>query len=105
MLLTKAILKKIPKMYETDGLEKSEMKIHVKLFNPMGNERWYLIEYNPETEVAFCYVTGMIDDELGYVSLNELKNLKLPSGMSIERDRYFDGGKVSLQDVMDGKVI
>ena len=59
----------------------------VKLFNPVGMGTWYLTELNPYTEMAFglCEIT---EKEIGYVSLTELEELRLPMGLKIERDRY-----------------
>jgi hypothetical protein len=36
---------------------------------------------------------GMGFPELGYVSLQELKSLDLPFGLTIERDKYFEPDK------------
>jgi hypothetical protein len=61
----------------------------VKLFNPMGAATWLLSELD-EDDVAFglCDL-GMGSPELGYVSLEELREIRLPLGLYIERDLHF----------------
>jgi hypothetical protein len=64
--------------------------IVAKYFNPMGSATWYAIEYIPEQEVCYGYVTGMAYDEFGYFSIQELQAIRLPLGLKIERDLYFE---------------
>lgn len=64
----------------------------VKLFNPVGPGTWLLTELEPDGDVAF----GLCDldagcPELGSVSLAELAAVRLPFGLSIERDLWFEG--------------
>lgn len=63
----------------------------VKLFNAFGAGTWYLIEYDPEDERTFCYVTGLVEDEWGYTSIRELAELTLHRTKRpfIEIDRHF----------------
>ncbi|MDD5598181.1 MAG: DUF2958 domain-containing protein [Victivallaceae bacterium] len=63
--------------------------VPAKFFNPVGSQTWFMLEYDPETKLAFSYVTGMFKDEFGYVSLEELENVKLPYWLTIERDLHF----------------
>jgi hypothetical protein len=63
-------------------------KAVVKLFNPTGIGTWYLSELDPETNVAFG-LCELHEKELGYVSLDELKEFKGKFGLGIERDKYF----------------
>ncbi|MDD5599733.1 MAG: DUF2958 domain-containing protein [Victivallaceae bacterium] len=69
--------------------------VPVKFFNPCGSGTWFILEYDPETKTAFCYVEGMGHDELGSVSLEEMEALKLPFGLTIERDLYFKPCRLS----------
>lgn len=101
-LFTKEILRKMPKLYEMDGKPKNEVRIQAKLFNPVGAATWYITEYDPEEKIAFGFA-NLGDDqnaELGYISIEELENLRLPYGLKIERDRYFEA---TLEDVMTFK--
>ncbi len=100
-LFTKAILKKLPTLDDSSDLSIKDQSVHCKLFNPVGVGTWYITAYNPTDKMAFGFVN--LGDppmaELGYISIDELENLKLPLGLSIERDMYFDS--MPLQDVMD----
>jgi len=100
-LITKAIAKKAPKLYSTSELSAKDVKVVAKFFNPCGSASWFMTEYDPETKTAFGYVTGMAEDELGYFSIAEFEQIRLPFGLSIERDRYFSD--CTLEDVMTGK--
>lgn len=88
-LLTKELIKKIPKLYETDGLSDEEKICVVKLFNPVGAGTWYIIEYDEEEKIAYGLVELGHYPELGYFSLEELENIKLPLGLKIERDKFW----------------
>lgn len=102
-LLTKEILAKLPKFYETENVDLLDKVAVVKYFNPCGSQTWYGIEYSPEENSFFGYVTGMQEDELGYFSLDELASVKLPFGLSIERDLHWSPKKLrDIQEVMDG---
>jgi Protein of unknown function (DUF2958) len=85
-LLTKKDLKALPKIGSQEGNLNPLCK--VKLFAPWGMWTWYLIEYDPETRMALALAQGF-DDEVGYVSLDELEQIRGPLGLRIERDRVF----------------
>jgi hypothetical protein len=87
ILLTKKIREKLIKNHlEQDGSK--TFKAEVKLFNPCGIGTWYLSELNPDTNVAFG-LCELHEKELGYVSIDELKEIELPFLLKIERDLYF----------------
>ena len=69
--------------------------IPAKFFNPYGGQTWFISEYDPESQIAFCYVEGMDVDELGLTSLAEMESLKLPFGLTIERDLHFKPCRLS----------
>ncbi len=56
-----------------------------KLFNPCGSASWFLLEYDPVEKRAFGFVTGMVADELGYISLTEMESIER-CGIGIEQD-------------------
>lgn len=66
--------------------------IIAKYFNPTGAGTWYATEYDPEERMFFGYVSifGGYNDELGYFSLDELKEFTGQFGLGIERDLHFD---------------
>jgi hypothetical protein len=92
---TKAILKTLPAMKAQDG---KDHIVYAKFFNPCGAQNYYVLEFDQKTDknpdgdddTMFCYVAdNEYRGELGYVSLNELKAIKLGWGLTIERDIHF----------------
>jgi hypothetical protein len=69
-----------------------DAEVVVKFFSPVGAGTWLITEAEKQNNdwlmYGYCYIT---DWEWGYVSFNELKNVKLPFGLSIERDLYAEG--------------
>jgi len=64
----------------------------LKLFNPTGPGTWLITEIDADGDTMF----GLCDldmgcPELGSVSLREITSVKLPFGLSIERDVAFQG--------------
>jgi hypothetical protein len=64
----------------------------LKLFNPAGPGTWLITEMAADGDLLF----GLCDldmgcPELGYVSQSELTVVRLPFGLSIERDLHFEG--------------
>ena len=100
-LFTKAILNKIPTLEATAETSIEDGVVICKFFNPAGAGTWYLTAYNPDQKLAFGFVTLGDPDmaELGYISITELESIKLPMGLSIERDMHFD--PMPLKEVMD----
>ena len=72
-----------------------DLKPVVKLFTPWAGATWLLSELSPnDPDIAF----GLCDlghgtPELGYVSLTELRNLRGPGGLTVERDLSFKADK------------
>lgn len=85
-LLTKALIKKLPKIYEQQNLK--DQKVYIKLFTPWSNWTWYIMEYDIISKECFGLVEGF-EKELGYFNLNELENISGPGGLKIERDKFF----------------
>lgn len=96
LFLDKHLKQMIKNHNEQDGSK--SFKAVVKLFNPVDRGTWYLSELDPETNVAFglCCVH---EKELGYVSIDELQSLKLPLGLSIERDLLFKMNEHTLEEL------
>ena len=92
-LLTKEIAKRLPALYSTESIKLEDKTVQVKFFNPVGAATWWIFE-GEEQEDGDWLLFGMADlgmgcQELGYVSLNELKGIRLRFGLSIERDLHF----------------
>ena len=90
-LLTKEILKKLPKLYSQPAHDdlSQEMIFYVKLFTPDSNWTWFIAEYDPETEIAWGLVKGQ-EQEFGSFDMKEIKELRGPFGLPVERDICFD---------------
>jgi len=99
-ILTKEILKKLPKIGETAHLDPEDVKVPLKIFNPYGGGTWYITEFNEDEGLAFGYANIMGPEfaELGYIDMNELINFRNRMGLGFERDVHFSG---TLKEVMD----
>lgn len=78
-----------------NGLPNNRSKDHfpvAKLFTPDAGATWLLTELDHEDPtIAFglCDL-GLGFPELGYVSIEELEQVRGPLGLPIERDKYFE---------------
>jgi hypothetical protein len=95
-LLTKEIIKKLPKLYANENKKLSEIKIVAKFFHPFSSWTWYATEFDGN-DTFFGLVDGNCT-ELGYFSLNDLESLKI-RGLGIERDKFF-GFNHTLEEIM-----
>ena len=84
-LLTKAQIARLPKLYETEHIPLSEKMVRAKLFHPVSQWTWYVIEYDG-VDICWGLVVGH-ENEFGYFSLQELSQVNV--GLPIERDMYF----------------
>ena len=89
-LITKEIMGKL----KSNPEKHPDNKPWLKLFNPAGSGTWLIseIDDNNDTMFGLCDL-GHGSPELGYVSLKELESLKLPFGLKIERDKWFEPTK------------
>lgn len=94
----KLITKELEKEFENypigsqDGLG-GKAKVIAKFFNPTGVGTWLITEAskleNGDYEMfGYCHLGDDEMAELGYVYLSQLESLKLPFGLSVERDLY-----------------
>lgn len=95
-LVTKAILKKMPKLYHYDkqGVKGENMIAQFKLFSPTAGYTWFGCEYDGIAEPEEGFYGLMVANgvkEYGYFYLDYLRTLNIgkPFPMPIERDRYF----------------
>ena len=72
----------------------SDPIVWVKFFTPDANWTWYVIEFD-EQDLFFGLVEGF-EVELGYFSLTELKSVRGPLGLRVERDIWFKPAKLSV---------
>jgi hypothetical protein len=96
LLMTKELEKKFEKYYlgSQDGLME-DAEVVVKYFNPCGAGTWLITEGEKQEDgnwllFGYCHI---LEWEWGYVMLSELESIKLPFGLSIEREIYGNSGK------------
>jgi len=102
-LLTKEIRQKFKQVGSQENVELGEQICIVKFFDPTGSWTWYATEFDGK-DTFFGLVDGF-ELEWGDFSLSELKSIKGPFGLGIERDLY--GGypkKLSEVAALKGKL-
>jgi hypothetical protein len=65
----------------------------VKLFDPCGAGTWLFTETEPDDPDIAWGLCDLGCLEFGTVSLNELRAIRGPLGLGIERDLYFEAEK------------
>lgn len=97
MLMTKELEQELMKypIGSQDG-KGEEAKVIVKYFNPCGVGTWLITEGEKQENgdwllFGYCH---LFEWEWGYVTLSELESVRLPFGLSIERELYVTGGQV-----------
>ena len=70
-----------------------DAEVIVKYFNPCGSGTWLIFEGSPTEDgdyelFGLCHI---FEWEFGSVMLSELQNVRLPLGLTIERDLYSHG--------------
>jgi len=119
MLLTKAIEAKLRENGEINLAHRmrdgntEDFKPVVKFFNPRGAATWLISEISDEGEdmdgnhdmilFGLCDM-GFGSPEMGNVSLNELKSVKVGYGLGIERDLHFTATKTLTEYAKDARV-
>lgn len=63
----------------------------IKFFNPLGAATWIATELDEDEDTLFGLADlGFGCPELGSFSLHEIASVRLPFGLSIERDEHFE---------------
>ena len=102
-LITKEIeeaIKKTP-YGSTENVELDDKKVIARFFNPTGAGTWYVLEDDDweNGRVVFGAATLGYGLELGSISIDELESLKLPLGLTIERDISVEPFKSTLGEL------
>lgn len=94
----KLMTEKLEKEFEKYPLGSQEelggkAKVIAKFFNPVGAGTWLITEADKTEDgdyemFGYCHLGDDESAEFGYVMLSELQNIKLPLGLTIERDLY-----------------
>ena len=97
LLMTNELEKKFKKypLGSQDGLME-DAEVVVKYFNPCGAGTWLITEGEKQENgdwlfFGYCHI---IEWEWGYVMLSELESVRLPFGLTIEREIYGSTGLV-----------
>ena len=75
-----------------NGKDRGDHVPVVKFFNPVGSGTWLFSELDEDGDTLF----GLCDlgfgcPEMGSASLTEIAAVRLPFGLTIERDLHFEG--------------
>jgi len=70
-----------------------DFKPVVKLFTPDAQCTWLLTELDSDGLLFGLCDLGMGEPELGYVCMRELREIRGPLGLPIERDTHFGADK------------
>jgi len=84
---TDAELAKVPRLYETEDVPAKDKIIHMHFF--LSSSDWFIAEFDGEdTFFGFACLNGWTYcAEWGYISFNELKQLKVDAPVSINGQR------------------
>ena len=99
------LLKKLPKIGATKGVDPADVKVPVKIMDPEGRDTWYVVEYNPTSNEAFGWI-AVGRPKLGSFNLQDIFQDKKRQGFIKSRlttDNWWDPN-TSLKDVMSGAV-
>jgi hypothetical protein len=88
-------LAKIPRLYETEKVPLKGKLIYLHFF--IGGCDWHIAEFDGEDLFwGYAILNGDFEmAEWGYISLEELKSIKIPPGFEIENDIYWEVKKAS----------
>jgi hypothetical protein len=94
-LLTKELIHRFRQIGSQEGAD--DPLVVCKFFSPCGCATWLATEYHEEDRLFFGYasLTNDHNNEWGYFSLDELERIKLPLGLTIERDIHFQEKPIS----------
>ncbi len=84
---TEQQLAKLPRLYQTEDIPLRDKEIHLHFF--IGGCDWYIAEYDGE-DLFWGYAILNNDFEMaewGYISFQELKELKIPPGFEVDCER------------------
>ena len=105
-LMPDSIRKQLPKLYSTEKELIGDKTAYARYFFPMGAYTAYLLEYDSKERLGFGAVTMGYGWELGYISLDEMEEVKI-HGLGIERDLYFSPTKLheiaELEEIVQGR--
>jgi Protein of unknown function (DUF2958) len=75
----------VPALFATE--HEFDPVVYVKLFMPDAGWMWYITEYDSIGRRGFGFVCGQ--EDLVYISLDDLATVRGPMGMAIERELFW----------------
>jgi hypothetical protein len=90
-LLSQELLKRFKEIGSQD--EPNPLVI-AKFFTPWSTWTWYAFSYSEETGAFFGLIDGS-HKELGYFAIEDLRGLRGPTGLRVERDLYWREKRLS----------
>lgn len=98
-LITKQIEKQLAKYPIYSQEKKGNEAIAIcKFFSPVGSYTWYVTEGEKKENGDWLFF-GLVENDYGkefcYFTFKELESIKLPFGLTIERDIYFEPTKLN----------
>jgi len=103
-LITTEIEKKLRKnpLHSTDGKPDAEREVLVKFFIPWSAGTWFVLEAQEENDDwLFFGLVHVHETEFGYFRLSELKSVKGPYGLKVERDLHWIGTLADAREFLD----
>ena len=98
---TEEELRKVPVLYKTENIPLPEKDVYFHFF--CGNSDWWIMEYDPKARLFFG-IAKIFEYELGYISLDEMKETKAFGVIEVERDIDFEVKKVKDIDELKGRL-
>lgn len=87
-LFTTEIERKLQEQY-SKGSDLATQEVVAKIFNPYGDETWYLLNQCPDDPDYLWAIVRLFEVEVGSVSRRELETYRNNFGGVLERDLYF----------------
>lgn len=89
-LLTQSIIDECPPLYSSEEANDFNPPIIARFFNPLGRGEWLLIEGEEQDGSFLCFgLADILEQELGYWTMEELEELSVSMGLFIQRDDDF----------------
>ena len=92
-LISTELKNTIPSLYAQDGIGENQLA-YIKLFTPDANYIWYITECDEDENLCFGLITTLEEKELGYFSLDEIREVRGSLGLKVERDISFKPTKL-----------
>ena len=89
-------LKEVPPLYATEERRTRDIEIYMHFF--LGRSDWYIAEYDEKDRIFFGYtiLNGDLENaEWGFISLDELREVRTRQGFEVDRNLYWNVKKTS----------